>query len=395
MRRPHPFCDVVVVGAGITGLALGLALHRMGLVVRVLDHAAPPVFTPDPGFDTRIYALSLASQRFLEQVGGWGAMDPARLTPLRAMDIRGDQGGQLHFDAPGPDTPLGFIAEAGALLQGLLTVVRHTAPTLLTAPVQVALEAHTPRERRLRLTRADGRSDVQGTHLVVAADGLQSPLRTALGIATDIRPYGQTAVVANYHSTVPHKGVARQWFLPGEVVALLPLPGDHVSLVWSAQEAHAQALLALTPEARTAALQAVAGEAAGTLREVSRPAGFPLRLMRAERLTAPRAVLVGDAAHGVHPMAGQGLNLGLQDAAALVEVLRQRGEGPDCGDAGLLRRHARARVEPVWAMQGLTDGLFRLFGSTRAPLPWLRNWGLSQVDRLPFLKTRLVDHANR
>ncbi|MDE1943407.1 MAG: FAD-dependent monooxygenase [Betaproteobacteria bacterium] len=395
--------DVVVVGAGITGVALGLALHQAGLRVRVLDRAVAPPFVPDPAFDPRIYALSAASQSFLARVGGWQAMDAARIEPIRAMDIQGDGQGRLHFDAAGADRPLGYIAESAALLDGLLAVVRRTAPDLVEAPVSVRLETGVagetaPRRDHITLHCAASPSTATTTYrtrLLVAADGLQSSLREQLGIAAHFRPYGQTAVVANYESDLAHGGVARQWFLQGEVVALLPLPGNLVSLVWSAREEHAQTLLALTPQERTAALQAVVGYGVGTLVERSRPAGFPLRWMRAERLTAPRAVLVGDAAHGVHPMAGQGLNLGLQDAATLAELLIHRGEGPDCGDAGLLRRYARARVEPVWAMQGLTDGLYRLFGEARWGLPFARNWGMSQVDRLSGLKRLLINQANR
>ncbi|MBU6504935.1 MAG: FAD-dependent monooxygenase [Betaproteobacteria bacterium] len=400
-RRDSPW-DVVVVGAGITGVALGLALHQAGLRVRVLDRAAAPPFVPDPAFDPRIYAISTASQAFLARVGGWQAMDPARIEPIRAMDIQGDGQGRLHFDAAGPDGSLGYIAESGALLDGLLTVVRRSAPDLIEAPVSVQLETEEggdAAQRRDHLTlhctaSPAAPATTYRTRLLVAADGLQSSLRQQLGIAARFRPYGQTAVVANYESDVAHGGAARQWFLHGEVVALLPLPGNLVSLVWSAREEHAQALLALTPQERTAALQAVVGYGVGNLVERSKPAGFPLRWMRVERLTAPRAVLVGDAAHGVHPMAGQGLNLGLQDAAELSALLVNRGEGPDCGDAGLLRRYARARAEPVWAMQGLTDGLFRLFGEDRWGLPRVRNWGMSQVDRLPALKRLLIDQAN-
>ncbi|MDE1990415.1 MAG: FAD-dependent monooxygenase, partial [Betaproteobacteria bacterium] len=350
----------------------------------------------------RIYAISTASQAFLARVGGWQAMDPARIEPIRAMDIQGDGQGRLHFDAAGPDGALGYIAESGALLQGLLTVARRSAPDLIEAPVSVRLEPGAAEETPSRseyttlhcTASPTSPATTYRTRLLVAADGLQSSVREQLGIAARFRPYGQTAVVANYESDVAHGGVARQWFLQGEVVALLPLPGNLVSLVWSAREDHAQALLALTPQERTTALQAVVGYGVGNLVERSRPAGFPLRWMRAERLTAPRAVLVGDAAHGVHPMAGQGLNLGLQDAAELSALLVNRGEGPDCGDAGLLRRYARGRAEPVWAMQGLTDGLFRLFGEDRWGLPFARNWGMSQVDRLPALKRLLIDQAN-
>jgi 2-octaprenyl-6-methoxyphenol hydroxylase len=183
--------------------------------------------------------------------------------------------------------------------------------------------------------------------------------------------------------------------LPGEVVALLPLPGNHVSLVWSAVTEHGEALLNMSPPERSAALQAIVGHGVGALTEISKPAGFDLRLMKVSALSTTRAVLVGDAAHGVHPMAGQGLNLGLQDASVLAATIIARGEGPDCGDASVLRRYARARQEPILAMQTLTDGLYRLFGSTQWGLPWLRNAGMNGVDQLGWLKRQLMEQANQ
>ncbi|MDE2260424.1 MAG: FAD-dependent monooxygenase [Betaproteobacteria bacterium] len=392
MARAETPLDVLIVGAGITGIALGLALRQSGQRVRVLDHAPLPRFQPVPGFDQRIYAMSLASQSLLEAVGAWGRMDPERIQRIREMALWGDAQGQLQFaPAPGSGAPLGFIAESGAMLEGLLGAVRETGPDLIDAPV--TLQDVTVLEDHVRVTLKQGRA--LRTRLLVAADGLHSPLRERMGIAAHFKSYDQKAVVANYATDRPHDGVARQWFLPGEVVALLPLPGNHVSLVWSAQTEHAEHLLTLSPPERTAALQAVVGYGVGHLEERSAPAGFDLRLMRVERLTAPRFVLVGDAAHGVHPMAGQGLNLGLQDAAQLAAILATRGHGPDCGDASVLRRYARARREPVLAMQGLTDGLFRLFGSDRWGLPGLRNWGMNIVNQQGWLKQRLMEHANK
>ncbi len=392
MARQDRMLDVLVVGAGITGVALGLALRQSGHRVRVLDHAPLPRFVPPAGYDQRIYAMSLASHAFLEAVGGWGRMDPGRIQAIRAMAVQGDAQGQLQFaPAAHAAAPLGYIAESGAMLEGLLAAARETAPDLIEAPV--AIEDVTVQEDHVLVTLARG--PALHTRLLVAADGIQSGLRGRMGLAAHFKHYGQKAVVANYATDAPHQGVARQWFLPGEVLALLPLPGNHVSLVWSAQTAHAEQLLALAAAERTAALQAVVGYGVGRLREISAPAGFDLRLMRVDALTAPRFVLVGDAAHGVHPMAGQGLNLGLQDAAQLAAVLAARGEGPDCGDASVLRRYARARREPVLAMQMLTDGLFRLFSTDRWGLPVLRNWGMNGVNRLGWLKQRLMEHANQ
>lgn len=402
--------DVVIVGAGITGLALGLALHQGGLRVRVLEHAPLPHFVPEPGFDARIYALSLSSQAWLQQLGSWAQQDAGRVQPILGMDLWGDRQGRLQFGAAQSAARLngsraapvqGYIAEAGALLEGLLRQVRVQAPDLVQVPETVLAVEHEPTGLLLRLQRAAPLRCA----LLVAADGVHSPLRTHMGINATFKNYDHQAVVANYRTNRPHGGIARQWFGAGEVLALLPLPGNHVSLVWSARKAHALRLLEKTPAQRVAALQGVIGprqedRAAAAaadpefLEELTAPRGFDLRLMRPETLVLPRFALLGDAAHGVHPMAGQGLNLGLQDAATLTTVLLNRGPGPDCGDWSLLRRYARARQEPILAMQGLTDGLYRLFGSEQWGLPQLRNWGLNRVNQWNWLKNRLIAHAN-
>ncbi len=295
---------------------------------------------------------------------------------------------------------LGYIAESGAMLEGLQRVMRAQAPDLVQAPETVLAVEHEPAGLLLHLQRGAPLRCA----LLVAADGVHSPLREHMGLSAEFKWYDHQAIVANYRTDRPHGGIARQWFSAGEVLALLPLPGNHVSLVWSARQDHARRLLEKTPAQRVAAIQGVIGLPASgaqnapvqpeALEELIPPQGFNLRLMRPSALVLPRFALVGDAAHGVHPMAGQGLNLGLQDASTLASVLLNRGPGPDCGDWSLLRRYARARQEPVAAMQGLTDGLYRLFGNEQWGLPLLRNWGLNQVNQWGWLKARLMDHAN-
>ncbi len=262
----------------------------------------------------------------------------------------------------------------------------------ILAPRSFASLAWTPDAATIAF--ADG--SAASARLVVAADGLRSWVRAAAGVNASVRPYGQTAVVANFACERAHHGRARQWFRDdGGILAWLPLPGRRMSLVWSAPEALAQELLALDPAALAARVGAAGGDALGELACITPAAGFPLALMRVPATVAHRLALVGDAAHGVHPLAGQGVNLGFGDAEALAAVLRERGPVADAGAAVLLERYARRRVEPVRAMQAVTDGLWQLFGATT---PWLRaarNLGLTAVDRLPLAKRLLAQSALR
>jgi 2-octaprenyl-6-methoxyphenol hydroxylase len=392
MIRRTPPLEVMIVGAGITGLALGLVLHQKGVRVKVIDRQPLPEFVAPPEFDQRIYAMSLASEGFLRRAGGWQDMDRTRIQPILGMNVQGDRDGRLSLAPDGGQTsPMGWIVEAGTMLSALHRHQKRVAPELLETGVTVS--AVHEKEGGLEVHLSHGQC--WQTRLLVAADGLHSTLRERFGIPAYFSPYGHRAVVANYRIGGHHGGVARQWFVPGEVIALLPLPGQRVSLVWSAQSDHAQALLAMSPEQRAHALQQQVGYELGLLEEISVPADFELRRMNVARWIASRFALVGDAAHGVHPMAGQGLNLGLQDAACLADTLLERGPGPDCGDRSLLRRYERARREPVAVMQGLTGGLAHLFSASRSQWGWARNWGMNRLERCSWLKHELVRYANR
>jgi 2-octaprenylphenol hydroxylase len=243
--------------------------------------------------------------------------------------------------------------------------------------------------------------------LVIGADGARSLVRARAGIAGDAQAYGQTAVVANFACSRPHRNVAWQWFQGnrgnaaasggvgrvGAVLALLPLPGDHMSMVWSVPASDAARLLALEGETLAREVAEAAGHALGELRLVTAPRGFPLQRLTTARLIAPRVALAGDAAHVVHPLAGQGANLGLQDARLLAEVLAARAPGRDPGDLRLLRRYERSRAEAILAMSATVHGLHRLFGSPAPAASRLRNAGLNFANRLPVLKNLLMRHA--
>jgi 2-octaprenyl-6-methoxyphenol hydroxylase len=258
------------------------------------------------------------------------------------------------------------------------------------APVTFAAFAASADSARLDL--ADGGSLT--ARLVVAADGVRSWVRSAAGLDAPARPYGQTAVVANFSCERAHHGVARQWFRDdGGILAWLPLPGRRMSIVWSAPEAQARELLALAPAELAARVADAGARTLGELAPLTPAAGFPLQLLKLPAITGHRLALVGDAAHGVHPLAGQGVNLGFGDAEALAAILAERGPVRDAGASILLDRFSRRRAMPVAAMQGVTDGLARLFGAREPWVASLRNHGLAAVERLPLVKRLLAQPA--
>jgi 2-octaprenyl-6-methoxyphenol hydroxylase len=274
----------------------------------------------------------------------------------------------------------------------LLACVRDTPGIDVLAPRAPASIAFSAGAAELCF---DG-GDALSSRLIVGADGVRSWTRTQAGMHHDPRPYAQTAVVANFASERAHRGRAFQWFLPdGGVLAWLPLPGRRISMVWSAPEPLAQELLALDGGALAERVALAGARALGELTTITAPASFPLSLLRLPSVIAQRLALVGDAAHGVHPLAGQGVNLGFGDAACLSSILSDRGAVGDPGSSLLLQRYARRRLEPVSAMQGVTDGLVRLFGSRSPWIGALRNRGLSLVGAVGPLKRLLAQPALR
>jgi ubiquinone biosynthesis UbiH/UbiF/VisC/COQ6 family hydroxylase len=242
-----------------------------------------------------------------------------------------------------------------------------------------------------QVTLADG-ALIQA-QLVIGTDGGDSWVRRAAGIAARVSDYHQLGVVANFETEKNHGGAAFQWFRADGVLALLPLPGNRVSMVWSAAADHAQTLLAMDAPALADAVAAASGGVVGGLRLMTPAAGFPLRLAHIDNLVAPRIALAGDAAHHVHPLAGQGVNLGFRDVRELAAVLAGRAPLQECGDLSLLRRYARARREDIATMASGTDVLQKLFAAQSVWLSGARNAGMSAVNRLPFLKSLLIRHA--
>lgn len=392
----HHACDICVVGNGAVGKAAALGLARAGRSVLLLSpDAGPTKVVAGESWDVRVYALNHAAQALLSSLMVWDALDSSRVAPVEAMAIEGDgaaAAGKLGFDAYGARVgALAWIVEDRNLNVALDAALRF-APKVRQLTGRAS--AFTQGDALATLTLENG--DTIAARLVVGADGAQSWLRGQCDIGYDFRSYNQRGVVANFECEKPHHGTAYQWFCGAEgIIALLPLPGQRVSLVWSAPEALAAQLLNEPATALAGRLAPWADAVLGRLTPVQPESvkAFPLALLRPHAMTAPRVALVGDAAHVIHPLAGHGMNLGFGDVEALVKAV---GKVDDCGDCGadrLLRRYARARKEDVLLMQLTTDGLERLFASEAAPLRFIRNAGMNLLNGLPVIKRRLIAQA--
>lgn len=382
--------DVLIVGAGLVGASLAAALQGRGVDVMLLDAGSPQAsFVGE--WDTRIYAISPGSRDFLQASGAWSRIPADRIAHVEGMEVHGDDAAaMISFSAYQAGLrELCCIVESRAIQHALVDAIEATGEiTCLFGARPMALAVD---ERYAQVDLEDGRS--VEARLVVGADGAQSWVREAIGIEARIRPYNQQGVVANFETERGHGNVARQWFRSDGALALLPLPGNRVSMVWSTWDAAAERLLGLEGDSLAREVGAASAQELGELRVLARARAFPLRWMRAHETVRPRIALVGDAAHNVHPLAGQGVNLGFQDAEMLVSVIGGRGAQDDCGDYRLLRRYARSRSEPVAMMQATTDALQRLFNNEVSGLKWLRNAGLKLTNGVVPAKSLFVAHA--
>jgi 2-polyprenylphenol 6-hydroxylase len=381
--------DVTIVGAGLVGASLARALAQSGLSIALIEGAAPPVRTR--AWDNRIYTLSPGNAAFLETLGAWSALDRERVCAVRGMRIFGDDGSsQLEFSAYDAGvSELAWVVESGQLAHALWQPLERQANLSLVCPARpVALEVGDA----AATLRTDSGASIR-SRLLVGADGANSWVRREAGFEVESTPYREQGVVANFVCERPHRGIALQWFRADGVLAYLPLPGNRISIVWSTDDAHAAALLSMSAGDFCARVAEAGAGTLGKLELITPAAAFPLSQLVSRRLIKPRVALIGDAAHVVHPLAGQGVNLGFGDARALAAVLQQRALSGDSGEYSLLRRFERARAEDILATRLVTDGLQRLFRARHPQIARLRNLGLNLTDAVPVIKTMLTRRA--
>ncbi len=391
--------DVCVVGAGPVGGALACRLARAGLRVAVVDRAALPPME-HPSFDGRAYAIASGSRGLLEEAGVWEAL-PLPAGPIEQIRVSDGKPGRpasplfLHFDAADlGGAPMGWMVEARSMRVALNRQLNATPNILLHAPAKAQVE-RTADGATVRLD--DG--SVIGAKLVVAAEGRDSPLRRQAGITAARWSYPQSGIVCAIAHERPHNNTALEHFLPAGPFAQLPMAGgeagEHISaIVWTERKATAPRLMALDDAAFGAEVAVRLGGHLGAVRIVGQRWVYPLSAMYVHRTVAERLAVVGDAAHGIHPIAGQGLNLGLRDAIALSRlVIAAHADGQDVGAAGLLDRYQRARRLDNVSMILATDGLDRLFSTDNPLVRAARDIGIAAVHRLPPLKRAFMKQA--
>jgi 2-octaprenyl-6-methoxyphenol hydroxylase len=387
--------DILISGGGMVGLPLGLALAQGGLSTVSLD-AAPAARALEPDFDGRVSALAYASVRMLAALGVWEALAP-HAQPIHEILVTDGKAGQasspfsLHFDAQevGADS-LGHIAENRHIRSSLHGAVAHQPGLTLLAPQCVTSLTVTAGKAVARL--ADG--EEISAALVIAADGRDSPLRSQMGVQVIGWSYPQTGIVATVEHERPHNGVAYEHFLPSGPFAILPMTGNRSSLVWTEDKTKAPGLLALDKCGFNDELARRFGAHLGATKSAGPRWSYSLSFHLARDFVRPRFALAGDCAHGIHPIAGQGLNLGLKDAAALAEVLLDAGRlGRDIGALDTLKRYERWRRFDSFALAASTDALNRLFSNDIAPLRHLRDLGLGIVDSIGPARRFFMRHA--
>jgi 2-octaprenyl-6-methoxyphenol hydroxylase len=385
--------ELLIAGGGLNGLALGIACAGAGLSTILVDRQDLAATTAE-GFDGRASAIAYASRLVLDGIGVWPGVAP-EAEPIREIRVADDDSPLfLHYDhrdlGGDPATPLGYIVENRVLRRVLLDRARALPELTLLSPRTVAA---VNADAGGAVALLDGGGTLK-TRLVAAADGHNSPLRRAAQIRTVEWRYDQVGIVATVAHERPHAGIAVEHFLPAGPFAILPMTGNRSSIVWTEAAALAPRLVALPDAEFAAELRARFSDFLGRIEPVGPRFTYQLSLMQAERYVASRLALIGEAAHVIHPIAGQGLNIGIRDVAALAEaVVDSRRLGLDIGDPSVLERYQRWRRADAVLLAAVTDGLNRLFSNTVPPIRLVRGLGLAMVDRVPPLKRLLMRHA--
>jgi 2-octaprenyl-6-methoxyphenol hydroxylase len=383
--------ELLIAGGGLNGLLLGIACAGAGLAVALVDREDPAAML-DQGFDGRSSAIAYGSQQVLSALGLWPLV-AAEAEPIHEIRVADNNAPLfLHYDYRelGTDTPLGWIVENRVLRRALIEYARSLPTLAFLAPFEVGVVETTPFAAEAAVS--DGRRVT--ARLVAAADGAGSPLRRAAGIRTVEWRYPQIAIVTTVRHERPHAGIAVEHFLPAGPFAILPMTGNRSSIVWTERTELAAGLVALPDAAFAAELAARFGEFLGAVEPIGPRRTYPVGLMLAERYVDRRLALVGEAAHLIHPIAGQGLNLGIRDVAALAEIVIDAARlGLDIGDDAQLRRYQQWRRLDALLLAAVTDGLNRLFSNSIAPLRLARDLGLAAVNRVAPLKRFLMHDA--
>lgn len=388
-------CDVVIAGGGMIGTSLALALSPLGLRVAVVEAVARSAAT-QPSFDDRSTALSRSTQHMFEAMGLWDSIESAS-TPIRKIHVS-EKGrfGFSHIDADEQKlAALGYVVINRVLGEVLQEALVGDASIDWVCPAKITAIDASVEKMTATIEHEGGKAREVSCQLIVAADGSNSSVRDMMGISASQTPYGQRAIIGNLLPGKPHENVAYERFTDRGPLALLPIADERAAFVWNVDEKDAADILALDDDAFLGALQDAFGYRLGRFSRVGQRAAYPLVLSKALRLTATRSVLVGNAAHGLHPVAAQGFNLGMRDVAALCDCIADLCEesAADIGSAELLARFASWRKADQSKLVQFTDGLVQLFASRKLPVRVLRNAGMLAFDFVPGVRSEFARHT--
>ncbi len=387
----NPDYDILIVGGGMVGASLALALRHSGLRLGVIE-AVPYGAVAQPSYDDRSVALAYGSRRIYTGMGVWQRIEQAGVTPIRRIHVsdRGHFGSaRLDSAAMGVEA-MGYVVENRVLGAALMQLLAASENIHLISPAEVHDVEFSAHAAHVSLTQA-GVSSQLSARLLVAADGGRSIVRTRLGITTTREDYAQCAVITNITLEHPHDGVAYERFTEHGPLALLPMSDNRCSMVWSLPPVEAERMLVLSDSEFLQELHTCFGDRLGAFVKTGKRRSYPLTRTRVDEQVRPRLVLIGNAAHTLHPVAGQGFNLGLRDVAALAQVLVDaQGAGNDLGDLVVLQRYATWRRRDNKAVSAFTDGLVRVFSNALPPVVMARNLGLLLLDLVPPAKRGLM-----